>query len=78
MRSYANHFSEFFKTYTKGANTNDEIGRRSPREVGTFSMTYSSIPTLFMDDSLQLNQLFDKFETNRQIISESKRYWHTR
>jgi cell surface protein SprA len=33
-------------------------------------MSYFSLPTLFMDDSLQLNQLFDKFESNRQIISK--------
>ncbi len=33
-------------------------------------MSYLSIPTLFMDDSLELNQLFDKFENNRAIISK--------
>ncbi len=69
-RKLSSNFSEFFKTYTKGANTIDSIGRRSPREIGSFTMSYLSIPTLFMDDSLQLNQLFDKFEANRAIISK--------
>ncbi|MEO6131456.1 MAG: cell surface protein SprA [Saprospiraceae bacterium] len=71
-RSLSNNFSEFFKTYTKGANTIDDIGRRSPREIGSFSMSYLSIPTLFMDDSLQLAQLFSKFEANRAIISKKR------
>ncbi len=69
-RSVSDNYSVFFKTYNKSGNTLDSIYRRTPREVGSFSMSYLSIPTLFMDDSLQLNQLFDKFEANRAIISK--------
>ena len=68
-RNLSSNFSVFFKTYHKGETNIDSIGRRSPREIGSFSMSYLSIPTLFMDDSLELNQLFDKFEANRAIIS---------
>src|SRR5690606_15563254 len=69
-RSLSNNYSVFFKSYSKMGNTIDSIGRRSPREIGSFSMSYFSLPTLFMDDSLELNQLFDKFENNRAIISQ--------
>lgn len=69
-RNVSNNFSVFFKTYNKDDKVVDSIGRRSPREVGSFTMSYLSIPTLFMDDVTQLNQLFDKFEENRKIISK--------
>ncbi|MEP6795887.1 MAG: cell surface protein SprA, partial [Saprospiraceae bacterium] len=71
-RNVSNNFSEFFKTYTKGLHSNSDIDRRSPREIGSFSMSYLSIPTLFRDDSLQLADLFHKFEENRAIISRQR------
>ena len=69
-RNVGNNFSVFFKTYNKDDTSIDSIGRRSPREIGTFTMSYLSIPTLFQDDTDELNRLFDKFEANRQIISK--------
>ncbi len=69
-RTVANNFSVFFKTYRKDETSIDSILRRSPREIGSFTMSYLSIPTLFMDDITELNQLFDKFEANRAIISK--------
>lgn len=71
-RNLSNNFSEFFKTYSKGAQSITDIGRRSPREIGSFTMSYLSIPTLFRDDSLQLADLFHKFEENRAIISRQR------
>lgn len=71
-RNLSRNFSVFFKTYHKNATSIDSIYRRSPREIGSFTMSYFSLPTLFMDDSLQLNQLFDKFESNRSIISKMR------
>ena len=71
-RNLTNNFSEYFKTFRKGETSYDSIGRASPREIGSFTMTYLSIPTLFMDDSLQLNQLFDQFQANRAIISNQR------
>ena len=71
-RSLTTNFSVFFKTYTKGANSIDDIARRTPREIGNFTISYLTIPTLFKNDSLELNQLFDKFETNRGIISKQR------
>ncbi|HJW31055.1 MAG TPA: cell surface protein SprA, partial [Saprospiraceae bacterium] len=69
-RNLSKNFSVFFKTYHKTGNTLDSIQRASPREVGTYSISYFSVPTLFMGDSLELNQLFSKFESNRSIISK--------
>jgi cell surface protein SprA len=71
-RNLTTNYSVFFKTYNKGANTIDDIGRRTPREIGSFTISYLAIPTLFMGDSLRVNQLFNKFETNRAIISEQR------
>jgi cell surface protein SprA len=62
----------FFKGTVKGNEDPFAVSRLSPREIGSFSMSYLSIPTLFMDDSLELNQLFDKFEAYRAIISEER------
>ena len=69
-RNVGNNFSMFYKTFNKNDSLPEQIGRRSPREIGSFSMSYLSIPTLFMDDQEQLNQLFNKFEENRAIISK--------
>jgi cell surface protein SprA len=69
-RNLSQNFSVFFKTYEKGDNAIEDIARRTPRDMGSFSISYLSIPTLFMGDSLELNQLFDKFEANRAIISQ--------
>ena len=71
-RNLTTNFSVFFKTYNKTGNTIDDIGRRSPREIGTFTISYLAIPTLFGADSLSVNKLFDKFETNRAIISKER------
>jgi cell surface protein SprA len=71
-RNLSSNFSVFYKTYNKHDTSIDSIGRRSAREIGSFTLSYLAIPTLFMDDSIQVNQLFDKFETNRAIISEQR------
>ena len=71
-RNLTTNYSVFFKTYNKTGNTIEDIGRRSPREIGNFTISYLAIPTLFMGDSLRVNQLFDKFETNRAIISKER------
>jgi cell surface protein SprA len=71
-RSYNTSFNVFFKTYSKTGNTNDDIDRRSPREIGSFTMSYLAIPTLFTNDSLELNELFDDFETNRALVSAQR------
>ncbi len=69
-RNLSTNFSVFFKTYNKTGNTIDDIGKMSAREIGSFTISYLAIPTLFMGDSLEINQLFKKYEANRAIISQ--------
>jgi cell surface protein SprA len=69
-RNLTQNFSEFFKTYHKTDESIDSIFRRSPRSVGSFTISWFSIPTLFKDDSLQINSLFKEFESNRSVVSE--------
>jgi len=71
-RNLSSNFSVFYKTYHKNETSIDSIARRSPREIGSFTISYLAIPTLFMDDSLQVNELFNKFEANRAIISKER------
>ena len=68
-RSYTNNFSMFYKNTDK---TNIEFERLSPREVGTFSMTYLSFQTLFKGSQDQINELFKNFEEYRYPISEDR------
>lgn len=71
-RNLTTNFSVFFKTYNKTGNTIDDIGKMSPREIGSFTISYLAIPTLFMGDSVEINELFTKFEANRAIISKER------
>ena len=70
IRGLSNNFSVFFKTYNKSGNTYADLARSSPRDIGSLTMSWLQSKTLFMDDSLELNQLFDQFESNRSIISK--------
>lgn len=70
-RNYSENFSVFYKNVNKlGPGMEVDFERRSPREVGSFTMTYLTLPTLFMDDREELDQLFKTFERNRLVVSE--------
>jgi len=71
-RNLTQNFSEFFKTYHKTDSLSSQIGRMSPRDIGTFSISWLSIPTLFKDDSLQINDLFKQFESYRSTVSNER------
>ncbi len=47
-----------------------EIRHVLPREVGSFTISYFAMNTLFKDDIVQLVELFKNFENNRIIISQ--------
>jgi cell surface protein SprA len=68
-RSVSNNFSFFYKNVEK-----DSISfkRRSPREVGSFSMSYFTLPTLFGDSENELRRLFNTFENYRTDISQQR------
>ena len=76
--SFTNNRSQLFK------NLNDEyvgkpegirdqfvdFGAANRREVGSYTISYFAMQTLFQDGTDNLIELFNKFESNRTIISE--------
>ena len=70
-RDFTTNFSLFYKNTVKGT-TNPDFRRLSPREVGSFSMSYLSLQTLFDDSETQVNELFKAFEAARVIVSNDR------
>ncbi|HLF63725.1 MAG TPA: cell surface protein SprA, partial [Saprospiraceae bacterium] len=68
-RSVSRNFSMFYKNVEKVDTTFD---RRSPRDIGSFSMSYFTLPTLFGDSEAQLRRLFNTFENYRTDISQQR------
>ena len=65
-RSYTENTSLYFKdtTYNDGISN---IVHATPRDIGSFNITYFALNTLFNDD---ITGLFREFEDNRIVISE--------
>jgi len=65
-RSYTENSSLYFKdtTYTDGISN---IVHAAPRDVGSFTISYFAMNTLFDKD---ITGLFSRFEQNREVISE--------
>ena len=76
-RTIRQDFSVFYKN-TEKINPNVpfedrySIERLSPREMGSFSMSYFSLPTLFMGSEAEINNLFKEFERMRATISQQR------
>lgn len=66
-RSLSENSSEFFKVQTPGG-THQHL---TPRDVGTFSVSFFAVNTLFvgLDDDF-VSATFKQFEENREIISQ--------
>jgi cell surface protein SprA len=66
-RSYSENHSEFFKVQAAGE-THQHL---TPRDVGTFSVSFFAVNTLFvgLDDNF-VSATFKQFEVNREIISQ--------
>ncbi|MBP7821782.1 MAG: cell surface protein SprA [Saprospiraceae bacterium] len=60
-RKKTTNHTELFKRY------DDQYDRREKRDIGSFTVTYFALNTLFEKD---YEKLFNDFESNRQIISE--------
>lgn len=69
-RNYTDNFSMFYKTTEKGENSIEDFKRLTPRDIGSFTMSYFSMQTLFRNGTEELRALFTTFEENRKIISE--------
>ena len=68
-RSLSYNFSMFYKNTDKN---NVLFERLTPREVGSFSMTYFSAQTLFKGGLEGINEQFRIYENNRYGISEDR------
>jgi cell surface protein SprA len=70
-RTVGNNFSIFYKDVTKEKGDN-AFERRTPREIGSYSISYFSLPTLFGDSEEELKRLFNTFEDYRGSISQQR------
>ena len=68
-RTYTNNFSMFYKNVDKN---NIDFERRSPQEVGSFTLTYFSMQTLFKGSVEEINDLFKLFEEYRSDVSQDR------
>ncbi|MBP7272896.1 MAG: cell surface protein SprA [Saprospiraceae bacterium] len=64
-RQVTESHSEFFKKRTPDT----VFARLAPRDVGSFTVSYFAMNTLFKDDTESLLRLFQQYERNREIIS---------
>jgi cell surface protein SprA len=67
-RSYTQNHSQYFKDTL--LDNNARFVHAIPQDVGTLTMSYSALKTLFRGDTADLRTLFKTFEDNRVIISQ--------
>jgi len=67
-KSYTENFTETFKDTTLDGNTN--YVHVVPTTMGSMTVSYSALRTLFQDSKGEIISLFQKFESNRVIVSE--------
>jgi cell surface protein SprA len=67
-RQYTENHTQFFKILDKdGAGTYDHT---IPKDIGSMTISYSALNTLFQDSREQIIGLFGQFEQNRATISQ--------
>jgi len=71
MRNYSNFHSEYFRRDTIFGNEplQGEYEHLIPKDVGSFTISYFSMGTLFRDETSDLVALFNQFEANRVIVA---------
>jgi cell surface protein SprA len=67
-RSYTQNHSQYFKDTILDGST--RFVHAIPQDVGTLTMSYSALKTLFKGDTADLRTLFKTFENNRITISQ--------
>ncbi len=65
-RSYTENHTEYFKVLELGGDFEHTV----PRQLGSMTVTYSALSTLFRDSNDDIIQLFNTFENNRVTISQ--------
>ncbi|MCB9283235.1 MAG: cell surface protein SprA [Lewinellaceae bacterium] len=72
-RNYSNFHSEYFRRDTIFDNEftryQDEFQHLIPKDVGSFTISYFTLNTLFTDKVEDLIALFNQFENNRVVIA---------
>ncbi len=67
-RSYVENHAQYFKD-TLFDNTADFV-HAIPKDLGSMTVSYGALPTLFQDSREEITALFRQFEANRLIISQ--------
>jgi cell surface protein SprA len=68
-RNFSNNFSMFYKNTDK----NDVVFERlTPQEIGSYSMSFFSMQTLFKSTEQELNDLFLVYESYRTDVSQQR------
>jgi len=67
-RNYTQNHSQYFKDTLLDNNT--RFVHAIPQDIGTLTMSYSALRTLFKGDTADLRTLFKTFEDNRVLISQ--------
>lgn len=65
-KDYTRNNFEFFKVQQPGG----EFAHLSPRDIGSYNISFFSLNTFMKTDTTNVRDLFHTFETNRAIISE--------
>lgn len=66
-KNFSSNHSQFFKDTT--LNNSSVFSHAIPKDIGTMTMSYSALKTLFNQDKDDLVNLFKQFETNRIAVS---------
>ena len=66
-KNFSSNHSQFFKDTT--LNNSTVFSHAIPKDIGTMTMSYSALKTLFNQDKDDLVNLFKQFETNRIAVS---------
>ena len=66
VRKYTRNHNEFFLFYPNG----EGYQHRTPQDMGSFTVSYFSMRTMFKDSNQELIDLFSSYENNRAIISK--------
>jgi len=67
-KSFTENFTETFKDTTLDGNSN--YVHVVPTTMGSMTVSYSALQTLFQDSKDEIIGLFQKFESNRVVVSE--------
>ena len=67
-KSFTENHSQYFKNLDKGSTGG--LVHAIPKNLGSMTVSYFALNTLFQDDRNEIIDLFNTFETNRLIISQ--------